>query len=137
MKPIALKVHPKPIDGSKVLAILGYIKPPVTLPHETTPITMGSLLLKYMVISVIIGVRRSPLPRPVHSPCERTTCQYSSVKDVMNVPSVTSIAPDIVVMRRYPASVRRPLMIPMKKRRKTAMEPTHAISERAWFRVET
>jgi hypothetical protein len=52
------------------------------------------------------------------------------VRDVIKVLRMIRTALVIVVTRRYPASVRQPLIMPIKKRRKTAIEPTYAIRNR-------
>jgi hypothetical protein len=47
----------------------------------------------------------------------------------MNNPKTTKIVPVKNTRRKYPASVRRPVKVPMKKRRKICMVPIQEIVE--------
>lgn len=78
---------------------------------------------------VMVGAKRHPFPRPIHKPWERNTCQYLVALAAVNIPSICSAEPVRKICRKYPASVARPVKVPVKKSRNTWMEPIHDISE--------
>jgi hypothetical protein len=51
-------------------------------------------------MTVMNGVKMSPLPRPVHTPCAKKTCQYVVEADVVNVPRTIKIPPVATVLRK-------------------------------------
>jgi hypothetical protein len=55
----------------------------------------------------------------------------------MNSPTTPRIEPVKKTMRKYPASVRRPVKAPMKKRRKICMVPIQEIVEGGSWREVT
>jgi hypothetical protein len=58
------------------------------------------------------------------------------LNDAMNSPTTPRIEPVKKTMRKYPASVRRPVKAPMKKRRKICMVPIQEIVEgESWREV--
>ncbi len=50
------------------------------------------------------------------------------------MPRIWSVAPSAKICRKYPASVRRPVNVPMKNRRKIWKEPIQLTSAGARFR---
>jgi hypothetical protein len=55
----------------------------------------------------------------------------------MNKPSTPKIDPVKKTRRKYPASVRRPVKVPMKKRRKICTVPIQETVEGVWWREVT
>lgn len=87
MKPIALIVQGNPAVGKSCLAIAGKISPPVALPHAVIPMARPLFLLKYVDTVATVGQKRQPLPRPMHMPWARNSCQYLVQTDVVKMPS--------------------------------------------------
>lgn len=107
----------------------GNTNPPVPVPHATIPIATARLLSKYVATTAIVGQNKNPFPNPIHTPCARNNCQYDPpAKLDEKIPSTCSAEPKASTGRKYPASVRRPVSAPTKKRRKTWKEPIHEMS---------
>lgn len=111
--------------------------PPTPLPQVVMPIASERRLLKYVDTMATAGQKRQPLSIPTQTPCARNICQYFVHADVVNVPVTVRIAPEIDSGRKNPASVRRPVKVPMKKRRKTLMDPIQEMSDGARSRALT
>lgn len=72
----------------------------------------------------------------MQTPCARKNCQYCVQNDVAKVPATTSTEPVAKRGRKNPASVKRPVKVPMKKSRKISNEPIQEMSDGARFRVD-
>ncbi len=75
INPMALIVHANPALGNSSLAMPGKINPPVALPDATIPMAKFLLLLKYVDTIDMVGQKRHPFARPMHTPCARNNCQ--------------------------------------------------------------
>ena len=93
--------------------------PPVEVPNAVRPMAKARRLWKYVATMARVGQKRHPFPRPTHTPWAIKTCQYWVHADAVRVPRTTSTAPTVETERKKPASVRRPMKVPMKKRRNT------------------
>lgn len=101
MNPIALIVHGNPAVGNSCLAIAGKISPPVALPQAVIPMATPLFLLKYVEIVAIVGQKRQPFPRPMHTPCAKKSCQYLVHTDVVKMPSSWKEVPMRNTSRKY------------------------------------
>lgn len=101
MKPIALIVQGNPAVGKSCLAIAGKISPPVALPHAVIPMASPLFLLKYVDTVATVGQKRQPLPRPMHTPWARNSCQYFVQTDVVKMPSNWKAVPRRNTSRKY------------------------------------
>ena len=137
IKPNALIVHGNPTLGSSCCTMAGKTIPPVALPAAAIPIARLLFLLKYVLSKLTAGQNRKPFPRPQHTPCARNSCQYLVEMDAMKSPKTPRNEPMRNTGRKWPASVRRPVRVPTKKRRKTWTEPTQEMSELVWPRAFT
>jgi hypothetical protein len=129
IKAIALIVQGNPILGSNCFTMAGKIIPPVALPEVANPIAKLLFFEKYVLNKLSAGQNRHPYPIPQQTPWARNNCQYLVDKDVMKTPIIATRDPVRKTRRKYPASVNRPVNVPMKKRRKTWIEPTHEMSD--------
>ena len=127
--PKALMVHGYPIRGRSCSTIAGNTMPPEPLP--AAPMARAKLLfvVKYVLSKLTQGQNRNPFPRPQHRPWARKSCQYWVDRDAMKVPKTHLTVPAIITGRKYPASVRRPVKVPMKKRRKTCIDPIQEMTD--------
>ena len=117
--------------------MIGNTTPPVAEPAAVIQIASARLLEKYVETRAMVGQNIHPFPMPIHTPCERNSCTYVVQRDVMKIPISWSVVPMRNRSRKWPASVRRPLNVPMKKRRKTWIDPTQEMSEGGRWSVET
>jgi hypothetical protein len=111
--------------------------PPVALPAAQIPMARLFFLEKYVEIKATDGQKIKPFPRPQQTPCARKICRYVVLREVMKRPIVPKSDPTMNTGRKYPASVKRPDRVPMKKRQKIWTEPIQEMSEGARFRVVT
>lgn len=115
----------------------GNTRPPVTEPQAVMPMARDRFLLKYVDTVDTAGQKTKPLPMPMHMPCDNSNCQYCVAADVQNMPTVMKTVPQISTGRQNPASVMRPVKVPMKKVRNTWIDPIHEMSEGGRFSVVT
>jgi hypothetical protein len=124
----ALIVHGNPTFGNSCCTIAGYTMPPVALPAAANPIARLLFLLKYVLNNASVGQNSAPFPNPQHTPWARKSCQYVVDREVMKTPKTAMKDPIRNTGRKYPASVNRPVKVPMKKSRNTCMDPTQDMS---------
>lgn len=127
--PMARTAHPKPAVRSNWRAIAGKMRPPVADPEAAIPIARERFVEKYVDSVEMAGQKRQPLPMPRHRPCERIRCQYCVATDVVKMPRMVKTVPARSTGRKKPASVKRPVKVPMKKVRKIWIEPIQLMSE--------
>jgi hypothetical protein len=118
-----LIVHGNPTLGSNCRTIAGNTIPPVADPVAASPIANPLLFEKYVLSKLTAGQKIKPLPSPQHKPWARNSCQYVFDRLAMNSPNTLRIEPVKKTARKYPASVRRPVKVPMKNRRKICTVP--------------
>lgn len=127
--PMARTVQPNPAEGSSSLAMAGNMRPPVTDPAAVIPMAKERFFSKYVDTTDTVGQKRHPLPMPIQIPWLRISCQYCVAAEVVNMPSVTNKVPRSSMGRKKPASVIRPVKVPMKKVRKICRDPIHEMSD--------
>lgn len=126
---MARTVHPKPMRGSSSRTMLGNTRPPVALPDAVMPMASDRRFWNQVARTARLGQNRKPFPSPTQRPWARKNCQYCVQAEVEKVPSSDRTAPMVTETRAKPASVRRPVKAPMKKRRKIWKDP---IQEMSW-----
>ena len=89
--------------------------PPAELPVVAIPIAKARLLLKYVAMRPMEGVKKMPPPNPVRTPCVSMRCQNLVETDIRKMPINCSKDPTMSVGTNSPASSNRPLKAPTKK----------------------
>ena len=96
---------------------------PTEFPVETIPTANALRSEKYVAINPILGQKKIPPPIPVNTPWLSSNCHHFVERLIMKIPSSCSTPPTNNVGTNKPASSNRPEKAPMKKVRKTWMEP--------------
>lgn len=114
----------KPTCGMRYCTMDGNTRLPKDVPVAAMASANALFFLKYELAVVTEGMKASPSPSPVQTPCARKICQYSLARLIMNVPRTASEHPNITQCLVYPASVSRPETVQMAMVSNTCVEPT-------------
>lgn len=131
MNPMMRIVQGKPMRGKHCWTIIGKMTPPVQDPKAVNPSANARLRTKYVDTSAMEGQNCKPFAIPRQTPCERKTCHSFVDSAKLKIPTSWKTAPAMYTGRKRPASVARPVKVPIPNRKKTWMDPIQEIVDGA------
>ncbi|KAF4119500.1 hypothetical protein GMORB2_4630 [Geosmithia morbida] len=109
--------------------MIGYKVAPSPLPTVAVDMASARCRTKYRGTTAMDGTDRQHVPKPTHTPCARSTCQYRVLMLVIMKPAVSSTAPAAIRLRQYPMSNSGPMTTATAMKQKVWMDPIHDIAD--------